>query len=529
LALSLILRGGTIYDGTGRAPVVGDVGIADGRIVAIGRIEAEAETEIDAAGLAVTPGFIDIHSHSDYTLLVDPRAVSAVHQGVTLEVIGNCGFGCAPVGRPDLAPQAIYGFDGSVPLAWSGVGGYLDRLAAARPAVNVATLVPNGQLRLATVGLSDRPATAEQRTRMRDLLREGLAEGAIGYSTGLEYPAESGAGEEELTLLAREAGRADGLYATHTRDRAAGALGAIEEGIRTGRNAEVRTQISHLVPRTTSGDVFDRSIALVEAARSAGQDIRFDMHTRLYGTTMLRTMLPPWASGDGRAARTALGSAEARSRMRGHPSILSSVGDWDRVVLLDLPSLPEYSRRSLADIARERGQDAYDAAFDIIEATLDLARSPMVILLTYTEAQQRAVFRHPLCMPASDATTLAPDGPLAASVFHGAYTWAAWFWRFMVRETRTLSPEEAVNRLTGLPAAVLDLADRGVLRAGASADVAVFDPATFGDRATTFEPNILAVGMRHVVVNGVLTLADGRLTGRRAGEVLRRRGPPIQF
>lgn len=530
MPLSLVVRGGTVHDGQGGPPVVADVAIEDGRIAAIGRIDAAGEDEIDAAGLLVSPGFIDIHSHSDYTLLVDPRAVSAIHQGVTLEVIGNCGFGCGPVGAPELAPQAIYGFDGSVPLTWRSLGGYLDRLSGARPAVNVVTLVPNGQLRLATVGLSDRPATPEQLGRMQDLLREALSEGAIGYSTGLEYAAETGAGEAELTALAREAGKADGLYATHTRDRVARALEAIEEGIRTGRNAGVRTQISHLVPRTTAGGVFERSIELVEKARDGGQDVRFDMHTRLYGTTMLRTMLPPWAAGGGtEAARAALRSPDARRRMKDYRSILASVGDWNRVVLLDLPVLSEYSRRSLAEIAGERGQDPYEAAFDIIEATLDLPRSPMVILLTYTEAQQEAVFRHPLCMPASDATTLAPDGPLANAVFHGAYTWAAWFWRFMVRQTGALTPEDAVHRLTGLPADVLDLADRGVLRVGARADLAVFDPGTFGETATTFAPNRLATGMRHVVVNGAVTLCDGRLTGRRAGQVLRRRGTPLGF
>ena len=530
MALSLILRGGTVHDGLGGDPIVADVAVENGRIAAIGRIEGKADVEIDATGLVVTPGFIDIHSHSDYTLLLDPRAVSAVHQGVTFELIGNCGFGCGPIGTPEMAPHAIYGFDGSVPLTWRSVGGYLDKLSSVRPAVNVMTLVPNGQLRLATIGLADRPATSDELAKMKDMLREGLSDGAAGYSTGLEYAAEVGSGEAELTTLARESARAGGLYATHTRNRSDKALEAIEEGIRTGLASGGRTQVSHLVPRSTKDGVFERSIELVERARQSGQDVRFDMHTRLYGTTMLNTLLPPWASMGGKdVARRNLRSPEARAKMKTYLSILSSVGDWNRVVLLDLPDLPQYSRRSIAEVAAERGQDAFDAAFDIIDATLDMPRSPMVLLLTYTEKQQEAVFAHPLCMPASDATTLAPDGPLGGVMFHGAYTWASWFWRFMVRQTGALTPQDAIHRLTGLPAAVLDLEGRGVLRIGAHADLAIFDPEGFGEKGTTFEPNLLATGMKHVVVNGKVTLRDGKLTGERAGEIVRRRGPAIQF
>ncbi|MBL8839177.1 MAG: amidohydrolase family protein [Alphaproteobacteria bacterium] len=529
MALDIAIRGGTVYDGSDRPPVAIDVGIAGGRIVAMGEVAAKAEHEIDAAGLAVAPGFIDIHSHSDYTLLVDPRAVSAIAQGVTTEVIGNCGFGCAPIGDPKLAASAIYGFDDSIKLTWRGIGAYLDRLAAARPAVNVMTLVPNGQLRLAAVGLADRPAAPGEVARMRDLLREGLSEGAVGYSIGLEYPAEVGCAEDELVALARESGRAGGFYATHTRNRAAGAAAAVEEAIRTARAAEVRLQVSHLMPR--SGDAESRRcLDAVEAARARGQDIAFDMHTRLYGTTMLSTLLPPWSLVDGVAGlRAHLAASASRARIRSFTSIIASVGDWEKVVLLDVPGMPDVSRLSLAEIGRRRGRDPHDCALDILAEAGDGLHRPMVILNVMSEATQKLAFGHPLCVPGSDATTLAPDGPLAGSVFHGAYTWAAWFWRAAVREWRLLKPEEAVNRLTGRPAAILGLTDRGAIAVGAHADVAVFDPREFGERGTTFEPNQLARGMRHVIVNGALTLGDGAPTGTRAGAIIKRHGPALAF
>jgi N-acyl-D-aspartate/D-glutamate deacylase len=247
------------------------------------------------------------------------------------------------------------------------------------------------------------------------------------------------------------------------------------------------------------------------------------MHTRLYGTTFLASLLPPWArEGGGAAIAARLGDAAARERIKDFSSILSAGGDWERLVLLDNKLVPQYARRSLGEIGRLTGQDPHDAALDLLEMSGDDIGQLMVIIHCNTEEQQRECFSHPLCMPGSDATTLAPDGPLAGSVFHGAYSWAAWYWRFMVRQTRALTPEDAIHRLTGLPARTLGLADRGVIRVGGRADLAAFDGEKFGERATTFEPNQLAVGMHHVIVNGRVALRDGALTGERPGQVIRR-------
>jgi N-acyl-D-amino-acid deacylase len=516
----ILVRGGTVIDGTASEPRIADVAVKDGRIAAVGKLNSVSAREtIDASGLAVTPGFIDIHSHSDYTLLVDPRAVSAIAQGVTLEVIGNCGFGCAPIADPQVAAANIYGFNNQIPLTWKRVGEYLERLAAAQPAVNVIKLVPNGQLRRATLGVADRPATLQELRKMKSLLAEGLDDGAFGYSTGLEYPAERGAPDEELVELCKIVARAGGMYASHTRRRDEGAVSAIDEAIRVGEKAGAQIQISHLLPRKTSGGEDEQALELIDRAQGRGLEIAFDMHTRLYGTTFLNTIIPPWAHED--LARH-LSSAESRRRMREFTSIVAG-GGWERVVLLDHPKFPQYSRRSFGDLAREERRDAFDIAFDVLAADIDEPTRAMVIIHAYTPDQQALIFAHPLCMPGSDATTLAPDGPLANSAFHGAYSWAAWYFHFMVHERKLLSPAEAVHRLTAFPAKTLGLADRGRIAEGYCADLAVFDPQEFRATATTFEPNQLARGMRHVVVNGIPTLRDGKQTGKRGGQVIRRR------
>jgi N-acyl-D-aspartate/D-glutamate deacylase len=278
--------------------------------------------------------------------------------------------------------------------------------------------------------------------------------------------------------------------------------------------------VTHLVPRNGIEES-RRCVQLVDAARDRGQDVAFDMHTRTFGLTNLYAALPAWALGADDLAAILRDPAQ-RDRMRGHRSILSAGGDWGRVVLLDSERWPEYSRRSLAEIAADRGQDPFDAVYDLLLGAVDRLHELLVIINAYREEQQREAFAHRLCVPGSDATTLAPDGPLAASFFHGAYTWASWFWRFMVRDQSLLTSEDAVHRLTGQPAERIGLSDRGVLREGARADVAVFNPALFAERATVFEPNVPATGMRHVFVNGVPTLRDGEPTGERGGMVLRR-------
>ncbi len=274
-----------VVDGTGAPRFKADVGVQDGSIVAIGDLgDVESARRLDATGLLVAPGFIDIHSHSDFTLLVDPRAQSQIFQGVTTEVIGNCGHGCAPLTDPERFLGNIYGYTPALEIDWKTMAGYLSKLDAAQPAVNVIPLVPNGNLRLAVMEDPTQAATPEEVKQMGRLLEEGLEAGAFGYSTGLEYPPERACTEEETIELCRIVARAGGLYATHERNKEVYAVEAVEEGIRVAEAAQVRLQLSHIIPRRGSPpDALERTIEVAERAHARGLDVAFDAHTRLHG------------------------------------------------------------------------------------------------------------------------------------------------------------------------------------------------------------------------------------------------------
>jgi N-acyl-D-amino-acid deacylase len=529
--VELLIQNATVVDGSGGSPTQSDVAISGDRISAVGNFEFPKDVPVlDASGLVVAPGFIDIHSHSDFTLVVDPRAVSSITQGVTLEVVGNCGHGCAPIVDPEMTRSNIYGCKAEHEIGWRSVAEYLERLEAVRPAVNVATLVPNGNLRLATSGLVDRPSTQSELREMKRLLAQGLEEGALGYSTGLEYGLERGCSEEEIAELCKVTARAGGFYATHTRNRSGEAVETIAEAIRASALAEVPLQISHIsvVARLAENGKWavEQALDQVENARGRGLDIGFDMHTRLFGTTHLSAVLPPGVlAGKKEEIAARLRSRAERKEMKGYQSIVTALaqGDWERIVVFHAPDQPELSQKSVLEIAKEAGTDPLDAMYDILLDGIDHLNEIMVIAFSYREEDIRPAFDHPSCMVGSDATALAPDGPLKDNTFHGAYTWSSWFFRHFVRDTGVLRMEEAVRRLTSLPAERLGLDDRGVIKPGAFADLAIFDPNLFGERGTTFEPNQIAEGMRDVMVNGEFAVKDGELTGERSGRVLRRR------
>jgi len=524
----VIISNGLIVDGSGAPAYQGDIEIEGQHITRVTPTRAkvtgnefnDAEV-VDATGLVVAPGFIDIHSHSDHTLIVDPRAFSSIKQGVTLEVIGNCGFGCFPVNDPELARSRIYAYHDVKPISWRSAGEYFDALDREGPAINVASLVPNGQLRLAVIGTDERPATTQEKRAMRRLLEDSLEDGAWGLSTCLESAEESSMSDRDVADLLRSVGESGGFHAAHTRDRATHAAEAVEEAIRTADAANCKLQISHLIPDGGLADL-EECLRTVDSARDHG-DVSFDMHTRLFGIGYLYSALPPTVTqGTAEEVASRLRDPAVRQSVSSFRSGYSAFGEWDKVILLDNAVWPEYGRRSIAEIGDSFGLDPISTICELLAATPDDISALWAVTLTFTEEEQDTAFSHPLCVPASDAAALALDGPLSKSVFHGAYSWASWYYHHMVHEKRLLTLEDTIRKLTGQPASILGIRDRGMLRPHMFADIAIFDPTLFHDRETMFAPNQPAVGMSHVIVNGAVVLRDGELTGRRAGRVLRR-------
>jgi N-acyl-D-amino-acid deacylase len=523
-ALELIVRSGTLVDGTGSPPVKADIGISGGAIREIGDLSGvTAADEIDAQGLTVTPGLIDVHSHSDLTLVIDGRAHSALAQGVTTELVGNCGHGCAPLrDRPEFA-AAIFGYNRSIQLDWQSTAEYLDKLRAARPAINVGTLIALGNLRLATMDDPETVASPDQLGHMRSLLEQSLEEGALGLSSGLQYPDSVATRTEELSELAKAVAARDGLYAACVRYTDKRAVEGIAEPIGTAQTSGARTQISHAMPMPGSpAGMTERTFELVDSGRAKGCDVAFDMHTRAWGEVNLSAMLPLWAlAGDQDDIDRRLASTSEREKIKQYPSYIrrfvDNPGPGEMMVMLTRDHT--VAGRTLSELTA-KGRDPLDTIMDILKGEGDDIHRPLVLIKMYPEDDLARFYQHPQCAVASDATTLSIDGPLQDAVFYGAFTWASWFLRRIVRERQALSLPEAVRRVTSLPAQRIGLSDRGVLRVGARADVAMFNLAEVLDKGTLESPNQIAVGTAHVLVNGEPALRDGAITDARAGAVL---------
>jgi N-acyl-D-aspartate/D-glutamate deacylase len=362
---------------------------------------------------------------------------------------------------------------------------------------------------------------------MQGLVHQAMDAGAFGLSSGLEYPLGMSCSTDELVALARVAGQRGGFYAIHTRDRDFRANEAFDEAFEVGRRAEVPLQISHLTPRYGAPpDSAERALSAIDAARQRGEDVGCDQHTRLHGITKLVTMLPPSAlEGGTPELLRRLRDPEIRAEYRAFARPLYKMGlmnEWERIVLFEARSSPDLVGKNFRAIGEERGQHPMDALMDILLEAEDDAPNVLMTGLVHTEDELERTFVHPTCMPESDATALATDGVLAGQSFLGAYTWASYYLRRFVRERRALSLQEGVRRLTQLPAQRLGLTDRGLIREGVWADLAVFDADSIGERGTLQSPNQYATGVEHVLVNGRCALRDGAFTDDRAGVVIRR-------
>ena len=527
--LDLKIEGATVIDGTGVTGGRADVGIRGEAIAAVGDLSREsAASTLRAAGRVVAPGFIDMHSHSDWRLWENRRAESKIRQGVTTEVVGNCGFSPAPVSDKfldDLRGFALYVPKG-MDFAWRSVGDYLRAFDQEGTALNVVQLVGHGTLRIAAMGFARRAPEAAELTRMQRLLADAMEDGAWGLSTGLIYAPGSYATTEEIVELARVAGRHRGFYASHIRGEGATLLDAVREAIHVGREADLPVQVSHVkaAGRPNCGRVAD-ALALIDAARGEGLDVMADVYPYTASSTTVRTLLPDWALEGGiEAMQQRLGDPEARARIRAElmapvtgQGVLDRIG-WENIMIAFCARRKDAEGRRLSEIGAARGMDPLDAALELIA---DEAGKAYMILFQLDEKDLRRALAHPAVMIGSDGSSLAPYGPLAAGKPHprsygtfprvlGEYT----------REQRVLGLPEAIHKMTGLPARRLGLRDRGIVRPGAKADLVVFDPKRIADRATYEEPHRYPVGIEHVVVNGRFVVKDGQHTGSLPGKLL---------
>ena len=497
--LDILIKNGFVVDGTGKPAFKADVGIAAGRIAVLAKdIEQEAKRTIQAQGLHLAPGFIDAHTHSDLTLAVNPRAESKIRQGVTTEVIGNCGGSPAPLlGAAVEEARAEAGSIG-LEVTWTGMAGYLERLRHPGTAVNVVPLVGHNTVRGAVLGFDDVQPAPGQQAEMERLVAESMEQGARGLSTGLFYPPGFYARTEEVI-----------------------------EAIEIGKQAEIRVQISHIkLDGYRNWEGAERLLAVLEDACSMGVRVGCDQYPYTAGVSWLAYILPYWAqAGGARAVGERLSDPDARARLRkdweeNRTGWEDRCGmhDWTDILITDYVPRPEVQGRNIAEIATEEGKDPLEAAFDLIVASEGQVEC---VCFGQSEDNVRILMRHPLVVTGSDGDALAPYGVLARGRPHPRYygTFPRVLGRY-VREEKVLSLEEAVKKMTSITAERFGLSDRGVIREGAWADLVLFNAQTVADRATYTDPHQYPEGIPHVVVNGVVVIDRCEHTGALPGQVL---------
>ena len=528
--LDLVLAGGEVFDGTGAEGFAADVGVKDGRIACIGDLsDQEAEERLELDGRAVSPGFIDIHTHSDFTLLVNGRAESQVHQGVTTEVIGQCGHSCAPVARPEDARHGAVGYseDSSVDLGWQSFGEYLERLGSAPLGVNVAAFVGQGAVHRAVMGDELRTPDIEETRTMAALIDESFDQGAYGLSTGLEYWPGSICAPEHVIPLCAVAARRGRLYSTHVRNRDTYYDLGFGEALCTARNASARLQISHIQPKYGApAHAMEHTLEMIAAAERQGVDVAFDVIPHDWNHTLIKAILPAWAHEGGvPSIIERLKDPDTRERMKANPKhmwLLVTDERWHDIALLNSDENPDLVGATFADIGRMRNTTPFDAALDLMLEEGEMMDGLMWTSHSFDDADIELCLRQPQCAVISDTLALAPYGELAKHVGSiSGYGWAARFLALYVRQRGVLTLEEGIRRMTSLPAERLGIRDRGRLQPGLKADITVFDRAKIESRCTVENPREYATGIDHVLVNGRLAMRDGARTEDDGGEVLR--------
>jgi len=527
----VIIRGGTVYDGSGTPGRITDVAIDGQRISVIGDLKsAKAKTDIDAKGLAVAPGFINMLSWATESLIEDGRGMSDIKQGVTLEVFGE-GSSMGPL-NDAMKKEAVEQMgDITYDIAWTTLGEYLDYLVKRGVSPNVASFIGATTVRVHELGYADRPPTAAELDRMQTLVRQAMEEGALGVGSSLIYAPAFYAKTDELIALAKAAAPYGGSYISHMRSEGARLLEAVDELIRISKEGGVGGEIYHL--KAAGKDNWNKLpavIAKVDSARKAGLDIRADMYTYTAGATGLDASMPPWVQEGGYndwakrlqdPAIRARVAAEMRTPTDKWENFFAAVESPDKIILAGFKadSLKPYTGKTLAEVARMRGTSPEETAMDLV--IRDGSRVGTIYFLM-SEDNVRREIAIPWVSFGSDAEAPAPEGVFLKSSTHPrAYGNVARLLGRYVRDEKIIPMEEAVRRLSSLPAHNLKIRDRGELKPGYFADIAIFDPRTASDKATFDKPHQDSTGMVHVFVNGSQVLKDGEHTGAKPGQVVR--------
>ena len=500
------------------------MGVVGDKIEAIGDLKgASAARKVDARGHMVAPGFIDIHSHSDIPLLIDPRVESKVYQGITAEVVGNCGVSAAPMNKAVKAYREKYG-RGGVPedfqYDWSTMKIYMDRVDRQGVAFNVATWVGHGTVRQNVLSYEDREPTDAELRKMKGLVDDAMKDGAYGMSTGLIYPPSVYGKTPEIIELAKVSAKHGGLYASHIRgEEDYSLIPAVKEAIEIGEKAGLPVQIAHFkASGKKAWGMVKQSLSLVEEARARGVDVAFDQYPYIASSTGLAAVLPHWAhEGGPEKMMERLRDPELRKRMWKEQRMDR---DWNGVLVVFAKNNPQYNGKTIADIAKEQGKKPHDAAYDLL-----LAENTIVpaVMFGMSEKDVKYVMRSPIGMVGSDGSAISPNGILGIGKPHPRYygTFPRVLGKY-AREEKVISMEEAVRKMTSAPALRLGFKDRGLLREGYKADVVVFDPLTVKDEATFTDPHRFPSGIPYVVCNGVFTIDKGKHTGKLPGRMLRK-------
>lgn len=514
------INNGTLYDGGGGAPRRADVGVRGDRIADVGDLSrAEARETLDATGRFVCPGFIDAHSHSDTYLLIEPAADSKLFQGITTEIVGNCGASAAPLHDPYRLPSDW--LDKTYPRAWRSVAEYRHLLEEVVPAPNVVLLIGHNTLRAGAMGYDPRSATGPELAMMKQRLAQALDEGGAGFSTGLAYAPGMFAPPEEVVELARVAAAADKIYTSHMRSESARLLEAIDETLDVGRRTGVRVQVSHL---KTAGKenwgLLDGALERIERARDEGVEAAADRYPYTASCTDLDILFPDWAAGGGREAVVArLRDPDTRRRLREDMLRERAEDYWERVRIGSTSHADNlrFKGMPLLEVAQALGLHPVDAVLHLTD-TDNLMTS--AFFFTMSEANMWKILARPYVMFGSDASLRAPQGPLSHDHPHPrAYASLTRLLRASL-DGQTVPFEDVVRKCTSLTAAQFRLAGRGTVAPGMIADLVVLDPATVRGHSEYGDPHRLSAGITHVFVNGIATLRDGALTGLRAGRLL---------